>query len=48
MKRQELMREWYAFHTLRRMFRLRFGCSMTNCEEIAGPLDTFKPSKDVA
>lgn len=27
-KRQEEMREWYAFHTLRRMFRFRFGCSM--------------------
>ena len=26
--RQEEMREWYAFHTLRRMFYLRFGCSM--------------------
>ena len=35
-----------AFHTLRRMFRLRFGCSMTNCEEFAGPLDTFMPSAD--
>ena len=27
-ERQEQLRHWYAFHTLRRMFRMCFGCSM--------------------
>lgn len=49
---RERRMEWYAFHTLRRMFRLRFGCSMVymkNAEkavEIRQPLDEVRTSED--
>jgi len=52
LRRRERMMEWYAFHTLRRMFRLRFGCSMVymkNAEkavETRQPLDEVRTSED--
>jgi len=53
----EEQNEWYAFHTLRRMFRLRFGCSMCQhqennrwceTEEPSGRLYDFDPNLDGA
>lgn len=53
----EVQNEWYAFHTLRRMFRLRFGCSMCQhqkdeewfeTKEPSGSLYNFDPNEDAA
>lgn len=40
--------EWYAFHLLRRMFRMRFGCSMFPQAEPSGPILRMAPERDLA
>lgn len=40
--------EWYAFHLLRRMFRMRFGCSMCPQAEYSGPILRAVPERDLA
>jgi len=51
------MRDWYAFHTLRRMFRMRTGCFMCMAQqddkwlplmEMTTSLDQVDPSQDQA
>ena len=38
--------EWYAVHTLRRMFRMRFGCSMFDQEEQSGRIKDIRLTQD--
>lgn len=40
------LEEWYALHTIRRMYRFRFGISLFPYEEVAGPLDQLLKSQD--
>jgi hypothetical protein len=42
------MLEWYAFHLLRRMFRMRFGCSLFPQPETTGPLSEIRKGQDLA
>ena len=51
------LNEWYAFHTLRRMFFMRTGCKMcqhrengqwVETPEPSGSLYNFDPNKDAA
>ena len=42
------LHEWYAFHLLRRMFRMRFGCSMFPQEEQSGRIDDVRLTEDAA
>ena len=44
----ERLREWYAFHTLRRMYRFRWGVSLFEQPEQSGKLDAVKLTQDVA
>lgn len=44
----EHLHEWWAFHLLRRMFRMRFGCSMFDEEEQSGPILRMAPERDLA
>lgn len=56
-KDAETMKDWYAFHTLRRLFRMRFGCGMcqhkvdgewVETPEPAGALNEFDINQDKA
>lgn len=56
-KDAETMKDWYAFHTLRRLFRMRFGCGMcqhkvagqwVETPEPDGPLVEFDIRQDKA
>jgi len=42
------LHEWYALHLLRRMFRIRFGCSMFPQEEQSGRMGDVRKSDDKA
>lgn len=46
-RHQEAFREWYAFHTLRRMYRMRWGVSLFDAPEQSGPLDQIRMTQDV-
>ncbi len=39
--------EWYALHTIRRMYRFRFGCSLFPQQELKVPLDQVQRSRDL-
>jgi len=41
------LEEWYALHTIRRMYRFRFGISLFPYEEVAGPLDQMRKTQDI-
>lgn len=43
----EARRQWYAFHTLRRIYRMRWGISLSAKQEFSGPLDKVRLTQDL-
>lgn len=43
----EILEEWYALHILRRMFRMRFGCSLFPQPEQSGPIKAIRLTQDL-
>lgn len=46
LRQQEAFRQWYAFHTLRRMYRMRWGISLFDDPEPSGPLESIRMTAD--